>query len=255
MAKPPPHGNQLTGRRKSSGGLSYEPLYKQVKRALVQRIAGGDWRQGDLIPSEFELADELEVSQGTVRKALDELTADNLLLRLQGRGTFVASFDDEKLLFHFFKVVPDKGEPTFPDSSGTRLAAAVADRVEATTLGIRPGTSVWRLSRCRTLAELPMIAEYITLPRKLFPGLDRFDEIPNNLYGLFAGEFGVTIARAEEKLKAIPASSADAALLGCAPGVPLLQISRCAIDIEERIVEWRVSRCLTSDVHYELSIK
>jgi GntR family transcriptional regulator len=255
MAKAQLGNGVVSARRKSPGELNYEPLYKQVKRALVQRIAGGEWRPGDLIPSEFELADELTVSQGTVRKALDEMTADNLLLRVQGRGTFVSRFDDEKLLFHFFRVAPDQGAPTFPDSRVISLERARADGREAAALDIREGTAVWRLARCRTLSDAPVIAEKITLPRKIFTDLGGIGDLPNNIYGLFADRYGVTVARAEEKLKAVRAAKEEAALLGCDVGDPLLQISRRAHDIAERIVEWRVSHCLTADVHYGLDIK
>src|SRR5688500_8333636 len=89
--------------------IGFRPLYRQVKDVLVGRIASGAWRAGDAIPSEFEIAAELATSQGTVRKALDEMTAERLVVRRQGRGTFVARHDDARILFQFFKLVPDEG--------------------------------------------------------------------------------------------------------------------------------------------------
>lgn len=255
MAKVQPASGAVSARTRSWRAVNYGPLYKQVKRTLVERIAGGKWRQGDLIPSEHELAAELKVSQGTVRKALDEMTADNLLVRVQGRGTFVSRFDDEKLLFHFFRVVPDDGARTFPDSRVIMLDAAEADDEAAMQLGIRVGTPIWQLVRCRSLSDAPAIAESITLPLKLFPDLLSDVEIPNNIYGLFAERYRVTIARAEERVKAVGASRDVAKVLGCKAGEPVLQVSRRAYDVAERIVEWRVSTILTHDVHYGLEIK
>src|SRR3546814_9298856 len=75
--------------------LVFKPRYQQVKDLLIGRLIGSYWKPGDLLPSEMQLAEELGVSQGTVRKALDEMTADNLLVRRQGRGTYVAEHDQE----------------------------------------------------------------------------------------------------------------------------------------------------------------
>ena len=89
--------------------LGFRPLYRQVRDTLVKRIADGVWQAGQPLPSEPELAAELSVSQGTVRKALDAMTAEKLVIRRQARGTFVAKHDDARILFKFFKLVPDQG--------------------------------------------------------------------------------------------------------------------------------------------------
>src|SRR3712207_6352868 len=102
--------------QQAEGQLGVLPLYRQVMARLVHRIAEGVWRQGDALPTEFEIAAELGVSQGTVRKALDAMAAENLIVRQQGRGTFVARYDDQRILFHFFKLAPDEGERRFPES-------------------------------------------------------------------------------------------------------------------------------------------
>ena len=70
---------------------SFRPLYEQIKILLTQSLIAGEWRPGESIPSEIELASRFRVSQGTVRKAIDELAADNILVRRQGTGTFVAT--------------------------------------------------------------------------------------------------------------------------------------------------------------------
>ena len=89
----------------------------------------------------------------------------------------------------------------------------------------------------------------IVLPASLFPGLIE-RPLPNNLYGLFAEKYGIGIARASERLKAMALGASDAALLGVAPGTPALAIDRLALAIDGRKVEWRVSHCLTTHVHY-----
>lgn len=235
--------------------LAYLPLYKRVKNLLVSRIADGRWQPGQIIPNEFQIADELNVSQGTVRKALHEMTADNLLVRQQGRGTFVTSHDDERILFQFFKLTSDQGIREFPDSTVVSLDKAEASTAEASIFGGRPGEPVWRLERRRTLGERPIIIETLALPATLFPNLDRLETIPNNLYGLYSTRYGVTVARAVEKLRAVAATEADARHLDCPSGLPLLEIDRRAFGLDGRVVEWRVSRCLTDGHHYLSDLK
>jgi GntR family transcriptional regulator len=104
--------------------LGFRPLYRQVRDVLVRRIADGVWQAGQGIPSEAEIAADLKVSPGTVRKALDEMTAERLLVRRQGRGTTVARHDDARVLFQFFKLMPDEGEGAFPKAGGSRSEPA-----------------------------------------------------------------------------------------------------------------------------------
>lgn len=254
MAQPQADGERIA-MPEASEVLGYQPLYKRVKSLLVARIADGRWQPGQLIPNEFQLADELNVSQGTVRKALHEMTADNLLVRKQGRGTFVARHDDERVLFQFFKLTADDGQRDFPDSTVLSLQAAEAGPQAATMLDIATDAPVWRLLRKRTLGGKPIIIEEITLPAAVFPDLDRLEVIPNNVYGLYSARYGVTVSRAIEKLKAIAADAIAARHLDCPFGMPLLQVDRLAHGLDNRPVEWRLSRCLTEDHHYISDLK
>src|ERR671932_678209 len=141
--------------------LGYRPLYRQVRALLVRRLAEGVWQPGQLLPSEGQLAAELGVSQGTVRKALDALTAERLLVRRQGRGTFVAEHDEQRILFHFFKLMPDAGTPSFPESRILTTGAAQADADERDRLGLGPEAVVVRVRRLRALGGLLAIVEDI----------------------------------------------------------------------------------------------
>jgi GntR family transcriptional regulator len=233
---------------------AYRPLYAQVRDALVKRLVDGVWLPAQMLPSEFELAGELGVSQGTVRKALDALAAENLVVRRQGRGTFVAEHDEARILFQFFKLLPDSGEAAFPESKvvSARLAAATDD--EARVLGLEAGADVYRIGRVRSLGGRPIIAERVTLPAALFPGLIE-GSVPNNLYGLYASRYGVTVARAHERLKAVALSSESALLLEVDESRPALLIDRVAFALSGEPVEWRVSHCLTDDFHYSSDLK
>lgn len=232
----------------SEQGFGFRPLYRQVREVLVKRIADGIWQAGQLLPSEPEIAADLGVSQGTVRKALDEMTAENLVVRRQGRGTYVARHDDARILFQFFKIVPDSGERQFPDSRVLQVGVR-ADGEAAAILELPRNSPILWLDRVRLLGGRVCVLERIALPSTLFPGLET-REVPNNLYELYATEFGVTVGRASEKLKAVAASPEAARHLGVPAGEPLLRVDRTAYALDGRPAEWRVSLCRTDGLHY-----
>lgn len=229
--------------------LGFRPLYRQVKAIFVRRLVDGVWAPGEGLPSEGQLAAEIGVSQGTVRKALDELAAENLVVRKQGRGTFVAEHDERRILFQFFKLVPDQGERRFPDSAVLSAATGLADAAEQEALDLTAKDKVIRIRRLRSFEAAPLIVETLSLPQRLFRGLET-DPIPNNLYSLYAARYGITIAHARERLKAVALAPEDAALLGVAAGAPALQIDRLALALDGMPVERRLSLCLTEEAHY-----
>lgn len=238
---------QLAG---TDGAPGYRPLYKQVRDILTRRLAERYWAPGAMLPSEQELAASLSVSQGTVRKALDAMAAENLIVRRQGRGTFVAQQDDERVLFHFFRMTGDDGSHVFPESEVETARLAEASAEEAAALALQTGDAVVRIRRTRSLGGRPVIAERISLPARLFAGLEHRSDLPNNLYGLFANQYGVSIARASERLKAVAADADAARRLDLAEGSPLLAIERTAFSVMGEPVEWRLSLCATDGLHY-----
>jgi len=228
----------------------YLPLYKQVKATLIRNIAERRWKPGESIPNEFRLAEELSVSQGTVRKALDEMAAQNLVVRRQGRGTFVAEHDSNRALFSFFRLTRDDGALALPESELVDLKRADADPEECTRLGIEPGSSVVRLRRKRKFDERALIIERIVVAEQLFPGMATQRELPNSLYPFYEQVYGQTVAKAEERLRAVTGTDQDCDTLGVPPGSALLEIDRLALTIDNNPIEWRISRCLTAGCHY-----
>ena len=104
-------------RRMPDRAPTFQPLYLQIKALLEQSLDAGEWRPGEAIPSESELAARFGASQGTVRKAIDALAADNLVVRRQGKGTFVATHTEEKSsLFRFLRIRRNDGEDEYPGS-------------------------------------------------------------------------------------------------------------------------------------------
>jgi GntR family transcriptional regulator len=229
--------------------IGFRPLYQQVKAVLLRRLVDGVWAPGAGIPSEGQLAGELGVSQGTVRKALDELAAENLLVRRQGRGTFIAEHDERRILFQFFKIVLDDGVRRFPDSILVGTAVQTANKDERDALRLAEDERIVRIKRLRALDGTPMILETLSVPERLFPDIAQ-GPIPNNLYALYATRYGITIAHAREKLKAVTLSNEEASALRVVPGHPALLVDRVALAIDGQPVERRLSLCLTEDAHY-----
>ncbi len=228
------------------------PLYLRVKRVIIRRIVDEVWRPGDLLPSEQKLAAELDVSPGTVRKALNELTAENLLYRQQGKGTFVTSHTPQRSLFHFFKMVATDGNRQPATCHLLSCARRRASRDEARRLDLPAQSRVVEINRIRELGGSPKILERILVPAKLFPDLGRPSDgkLPNELYVLYEERYAITIYRANEELRAIAATAEQAGLLGLEAGAPLLEIDRIALTLDGRPVEWRISLCDTRNCHY-----
>ncbi len=228
------------------------PLYKQVKQRVIRHLIDETWRPGDMLPSEPRLAESFGVSPGTVRRALDELVAENLLVRQQGKGTIVSRHDPDRSLFHFFRMADEAGARPTPTSRVLACGRRRADRVEAARLGLPAGAPVVAIDRVRSAGGRPLLVERLVLPGRLFGALAEVapDDLPNTLYTLYEERFGVTVYRAAEQLRAVAADDREAGLLGVAPGAPLLEIDRLASSLDGMPVEWRLSRCRTDAYRY-----
>lgn len=231
---------------------AFSPLYQQIKALITQGLQAGAWKPGEPIPSEVELAQRYKVSQGTVRKAIDELATENLLVRRQGKGTFVATHAEERVQYRFLRLVPDDGSAErmtrrFLDCRRLRAPAEVAR-----ALDLRAGDSVVEVRRVLSFRGRPTVLDDLWLPGALFRGLtaQRLADWRGPLYGLFESEFGVRMIRAEEKIRAVAADGPTAALLEVPPGAPLLSVERVAFTYGDRPVELRRGLYDTRDQHY-----
>ncbi len=220
---------------------TFSPLYKQIKELVLDGLRGGEWRPGDAIPSEIELAARFHVSQGTVRKAIDELAADNLLVRRQGKGTFVASHGEPQVRFRFLRLTPDAGGAVAAERKLLDFRRARASAELARLLELRTGDSMIVLTRLLLFSGDPVVLEEVWLPAGLFRGLTAaaITEHKGALYNLFETQYGTRMVRAEEKLKARPADAETAKLLKVEPGHALLEVERLSYTYGDRPVEWR----------------
>lgn len=223
-------------------------------RQLREALARGEWKPGETIPAERHLAQRFGVSIGTLRKAIDELAAGHILIRQQGRGTFVATHNRDRFLFHFFHVVPEQGPKVYPDVRLVAFARGRADREEARALALAAGEPVIRVRNLLELEGVPLIVDDLTLAVARFPGLTerRFAGRPSTIYHLYQEAFGVSVLRIRERLRAILAAPDEARLLGVAPGTPLLSIRRVALSYSDEPVELRRSQVNTAHHEYRV---
>jgi GntR family transcriptional regulator len=237
----------------SGNSPTFSPLYQQIKALLTQSLQSGEWKPGELIPSEVELAGRFKVSQGTVRKAIDELAAENLVVRRQGKGTFVATHHEARAQFRFLRLMPDIGDPHYAESRFLEVKRLRAPAEVARQLDMKSGDSVIFIKRVQSFDGVPTILEEIWLPGAIFKGLtaERLSEYKGPMYGLFESEFGTRMIHAAEKLRAVPAGADESEVLAVEMGTPLLSVERVSYTYGNKPVEVRRGLYLTIRHHYQ----
>lgn len=228
------------------------PLYRAVRRALLRSIEEGRLAPGAALPNETDLAASFDVSIGTLRRAVDDLVAEHILVRRQGRGTFVATHTRDRFLFQFFHVERCDGLREAPGVEFLSFVRGRLDEDAAAALATRPGTPALEIENRLKLQGSAVIHDRIAVPAALFRGLTekRFRDRPSTIYHLYQSEFGVTVVRARERLRAVAADRASARALGIPLGSPVLQVRRTAIALGGRPVEYRISTIVTTAHDY-----
>ena len=239
----------------ASPSPAFSPLYQQIKDLILQSLQAGEWKPGESIPSEIELAGRYRVSQGTVRKAIDELASGNLLVRRQGKGTFVATHAEDHVQYRFLKLVPDQGTPDSEGPAQRRIIDCRRLRASADiarSLSLRSGDAVLQVRRVLAFAGTPTILEDLWLPASPFKGLtaERLASYDGPMYALFETGFGVRMVRAEEKIRAVLPEPAQAELLQVAASTPLLSVERVAYTYNDAPMELRRGLYRTDRHHY-----
>ncbi len=239
----------------AAGGASptFSPLYQQIKQLITQSLQSGEWKPGEMIPSEIDLAARYKVSQGTVRKAIDELASDNLVVRRQGKGTFVTTHHEYGVQFRFLRLHPDEGEIHYPQNRVLECKRTRAPAEIARLLELKTGDSVVQIRRVQFFSGEPTVLDEIWLPGAAFKGLtaERLTDWKGPMYALFEGEFGTRMIRAKEKIRAVAADAATAEVLSVEVGAPLLSVERVSFTFGDQPVEVRRGLYVTSHHFYQ----
>jgi GntR family transcriptional regulator len=231
---------------------NFSPLYQQIKDLILGRLQAGEWQPGQSIPSEMELAERYKVSQGTVRKAIDALAAENLVIRHQGKGTFVASHREEAVQYRFLRLIPDDGRELILKSKFLSCQILNADDYLVNRLHIKSGDSVIEIKRIQTFRGKPTVFECIYLMASRFKdiSLQTLNAWQGPLYGFYESEFNTHMVWAQEQIKAVNANQELADQLQIPQGAAVLSVERRSFTYGNKPVEVRIAHYETANLHY-----
>lgn len=234
----------------ASGLLSRKALYLQVRDTLAERIATGVWRSGSAIPNEADLAREIGVSSGTVRKALELLEDQRLITRRPGRGTFVNDQTSDEVACRFLKLRTADGESANGEVASQTIGEGSADEAECTRLRLDAGEGVYRIRRVRRRNGRNFLVADITLPSALYPRLAGKSDIPDRV-GALAPWNGMLLGKAEERVSICESPADVSDLLGVAAGTPVMYLD-CVLFLldTQRPVAWRIGYVHLPDAYY-----
>ena len=238
--------------RFTTGVQTFAPLYQEVRTLLTQGLAQGEWKPGEALPSESRLAQRFHGSIGTIRRAIDELVAEQILVRQQGRGTFVAVHTPKQMLFRFFHLVTKDGVKESPETRTVAFSRDRASEPEARRLNLLSGERIIRVVNLELLASSPVAVDHIVLAQDRFPDLTEkiMRERDNTTYSLYQTRYGINVVRAHERLRATLCDRNTAKLLKIEPGAPVLEINRTAMTYHNTPVELRRTLVNTADYEY-----
>ncbi|HEX9583101.1 MAG TPA: GntR family transcriptional regulator [Gammaproteobacteria bacterium] len=236
--------------------MAVTPLYKTVENHLRERIESGALVAGDLIPSEPRLAKQLGVSQGTVKKAIENLVNERLLYRHQGKGTYVSRIDFDNSLFRFFSYGSGEGEAVRIRKETPMRRIKRGPKRICKKLGVEPGTEMLYIERAGYIEDAPVLLEQSWWIAGLVEGLEDEDlHIPDLLYALVEERFGVPVVRCAETLTAEAADAQTARQLFIREKDPLLVLMRTTYTSGGRAIEYRVTRGRADRFSYRTEIR
>ena len=233
------------------------PLYIQVKKRITESLVSAEWSPGESIPSEIELAKKYNVSQGTVRKAIDDLAADKILIRRQGKGTFVSTHNEENIQLRFLRLTEKSGKKEKLENKLISFEKEKASNYLAKALGINTSSTLITIKRLLTFNGSPLILDLIKIPSASFRGLNanKVIEKKGSMYRMYETDFGIQMLHADEKIKAVEANNESSSMLNVTKGSPLLSVERLSYTYDEKPIEWRLGLCVTLDHYYKTELE
>jgi GntR family transcriptional regulator len=221
----------------------------QLREALLERIAAGEWKAGSAIPNEADLAREFGVSPGTMRKALDLLETQRVLTRRQGRGTFVNDQSSAEMALRYSKLRGLDGRPMASDVTVSEFSEGAARAQEVLRLGLELDSQIYRYRRTYLQQGRPFMVDDVAVPAKTFPGLEKHKEAASDVVAL-ARHYGLHTGSAAERISMGVADATHAPALNVAPGAPLLIFDRIVFELNGLPLEWRLGYCHLASGYY-----
>jgi len=238
------------------GGANGQPLYKLIKLEITKALSGGKVAPGEAMPTEKEFAAQFGVSVGTIRRAMDELVDEHVVVRQQGRGTFLREFSQDLMLNPFWRIVRPDGSREIPIVQTINFKTGPARAEVASALKIQSKSLVIHIVNLLLLGGRRIICDDVYLPESMFPGMTKeiLVEREGTMFGLYQNLYGVSVISTLDRVTAKAATHETAKLLDVPLGMPLLEINRVAHTFDGRPVEWRRSLVLTEGYEYRNSI-
>jgi GntR family transcriptional regulator len=233
------------------------PLYIQVKKRITESLVSAEWSPGQSIPSEIELAKKYNVSQGTVRKAIDDLAADKILIRRQGKGTYVSTHDEEDIQLRFLRLTEQSGKKERLQNKLISFEREKASNQIAKALGINNSSTLISIKRILTFNDKPLILDFIKVPAVSFRGLtaEKVIEKKGSMYRMYETDFATQMLHADEKIKAVKANKESSSILNISEGTPLLSVERLSYTYDDKPIEWRLGLCVTLNHYYKTELE
>ena len=233
------------------------PLYIQVKKRITESLVSSEWSPGQSIPSEMELAKKYNVSQGTVRKAIDDLAADKILIRRQGKGTFVSTHNEENIQLRFLRLTEKSGKKEKIENQLISFEKEKASNQIAKALGVNTSSTLISIKRVLTFNGKPLILDFIKIPAISFRGLspEKVIEKKGSMYRMYEADFGIQMLHADEKIKAVAANKESSSILNVSNNDPLLSVERISFTYDDKPIEWRLGLCVTLDHYYKTELE
>ncbi|BBB29523.1 GntR family transcriptional regulator [Neptunomonas japonica] len=232
------------------------PLYKRVESHILNDIDEGRLIPGDLIPSEPQLALLLGVSQGTVKKAIENLVNENRLYRHQGKGTYVSTINFNNSLFRFFSYGDASGKGVRIHKEVSERELKIGPKNICQQLGYEPNSELLYIQRCGYVLELPILIEHCWWCPEVVPGMESEDvHIPDLMYALVVEKYAVPVVRAEETLTADIADKQTAQLLGIPEKSPVIVLIRHTYSRHNKMIEYRKTVGRADKFSYKAEIR
>lgn len=229
------------------------PLYLQVRDALVARIVAGEWPIGTVLPSEIVLAQTMGVSPGSVRRAMDEMEAERIVVRRQGRGTYVNDQSTSEMSIRYSSIKNAEGIRIEGSLITNNVDSGSATAAEADRLGVRTGAQVLRVDRFHVYNGNYFLFEQALLPTDIFPKLP--NDVGQYRICTLAQTNGIFLGEADERVTADMPTEWEAKMLAVPPEKPILRLDRIIVTLCGRVAEARSAACFLREKHYSSSIK
>lgn len=233
-----------------------QPLYNTVRSLILMKLRNGEWKPGEKIPTEPELAKLFSVSVGTVRKAVEDLVSEQMLIRRARIGTTVSTHDKYDQFSTFFNFSNRTDTEMHIEPKLLTFKKVLANKAIAKSLDVSIGETLFVIDNLRLIDNKPTMFDRIWLPQKKFMGLTQreFESRKGSIYSLYQSQFMMTIVRINEQIEAIQAPDYVRSELGLKKTDPVLKISRYAYTYGDEVVEFRNRYVNTSISLYQNEI-